>query len=140
MLAPLLGSVFALAGAGLSLAAARQARRQRVFLAGSQRAPGRVIGLSAVPDSSSHSNHDYFPRIRFATPSGREVTFESRLGSEQPVWRVGDEVRVRFPANQPGRAEIDSFLALWGLTALLGGLGTAFLTLGIALVCGLVPL
>jgi hypothetical protein len=136
MLAPLLGSVFALIGAGLSVAAWRQTVRQRVFLAGSLRTLGRVVGLTELPDPSSHSHASFFPRVSYPTPTGHEVIFESRLGSEQRAWSVGDVVRVRFRPDQPARAEIDSFFALWGLAALFGGLGLTFLALGIALLSG----
>ena len=50
-----------------------------------------------------------------------------------------DTVAVRYRSDQPDVAKIDSFMSLWGLPVLLGGLGAVFLFVGLGILCGLLP-
>ena len=61
-------------------------------------------------------------------------------GGRPPDWRVGQAVTVRYRPESPHQAEIESFLALWGLALICGGLAAVFLGLGLGLLLGLVPL
>jgi Protein of unknown function (DUF3592) len=80
-----------------------------------------------------------FPKVKFRTPSGREVIFQSEMGSSSEARRIGDTVAVRYRSEQPDVAEIDSFMPLWGLPVLFGGLGAVFLFVGLGILSGLLP-
>lgn len=128
-----LALIFLAIGVGLLIAAVRRFAARRRFLASSELAEGRVVGFEEVRDRERPS---YFPRVEFRTHSGHLIRFESEAGSEQPEHAVGDAVRVRYRIDAPNEAEIDSFLALWGLPILLGTLGAIFAPLGAALLLG----
>jgi hypothetical protein len=136
MLVPILGGVFALVGGCMSVLAARQWSRQWDFVRVSTRTDGTVVELR---QDREQVETVHFPRIRFETPAGREIVFESGMGSSLSKWSVGDAVPVRYRPDRPNSAEIDSFLALWGVTMLFGLLGGAFLFIGLGLLLDLVP-
>jgi hypothetical protein len=139
VLVPSLAVVFLLAGASMARLALSHGRRRKAFLAGSTRATGTVVGARERPDPDSILGRTCFPTIRFRTSDGREVEFESTVGSDAHVRPVGEEVAVRYRWDAPHSAEIDSFLALWGPTLLFALLGSVFLGLGLGLLTGIVP-
>ena len=118
------------------VAAARQFARRRSFLRHSAIASGTIVALMENRDRDEIS---YFPKVKFRTPSGREVTFESEMGATSEAG-VGDVVAVRYRPDQPQVAEIDSFMSLWGLTLLFGVLGAVFLFIGLGILGGLLVL
>jgi hypothetical protein len=128
-----LAAIFVALGAGLWIAAARRFMARRAFVAGSVLAQGRVVGFRETRDRDRTS---YFPEIEFRTQSGRAVRFHSELGSEEPARALGDAVSVRYRAEAPSAAEIDSFFSLWGLSVSLGALGAIFAGIGAALLLG----
>ena len=128
-----LALIFLAVGVGLLISAARRFAARRMFLASSELAEGRVVGFREAREGERTS---YFPRVELRTQSGRVARFESEAGSEQPEHAVGDAVRVRYRVDAPNEAEIDSFLALWGLPVSLGTLGAIFASLGAALLLG----
>ena len=71
--------------------------------------------------------------------SGRDVTFEAGMGRSGDGWRVGDTVSVRYRLDQPEIAEIDSIVALWAPAALFGLLAVVFVSVGISLWFGVIP-
>ena len=117
-------------------AAGRQFARRRAFMRNSATASGTIVALT---ENRERDEISYFPRVKFKTPSGREVTFESETGSTADAGRIGDTVTVRYRPDQPYVAEIDSFMSLWGLTLLFGSLGVGFLFVGLGLLVGLLP-
>ena len=122
--------VFTACGVGLLLAALRKLARRREFIAASATVRGEVVGFAEVREGVQPS---YFPEIAFRTADGHPIKFQSQLGSERPDLAVGDTVRVRYHTGQPNEAELDSFWSLWGLVALLGGLGAIFTAIGVGL-------
>jgi hypothetical protein len=71
----------------------------------------------------------FHPVLRFVLPDGRTITTISRLGSVRRRWRNGDPVTVRYDPANPCRAEIATFILVWGLP-----LACLALTVGGALV------
>jgi hypothetical protein len=132
----LVGGLFAAVGAATSIVGARTWTRTREFLRGARTVPGVVVGLVEHQEGGEDW---FFPRVRFTTSEGAEITFESGMGASGPTPRVGEAVAVRYRPEQPLRAEIESFLALWGTTVVLAGLGATFLLVGCAVLAGLIP-
>jgi len=131
-----LSSVFIVIGIGLLFLAARRLAKKLAFLQDSLTAPGEIIRFIEVPDGIEKS---YFPEVMFHTSEGREITFQSEMGSNVPSYEIGDKVRVRYSRNQPADAEIDSFFALWGLVLILGLLGGVFSFVGLGILIGWLP-
>lgn len=127
------GFVFTLIGIALLIAAARQFGNRRTFLRESARTSGVVVALAENREGGEIS---YFPEVEFKTSAGRVVRFQSGMGSSHPQ-QVGDIVFVRYRPEQPLRAEIDSFMSLWGTTLVFAVLGTAFEFVGIGILSGL---
>ncbi len=126
-------SIFALAGAAMLVVAARQFIRTRTFLRNSAIAPGIII---AFIENRERDEFSYFPKVNFKTPLGRDITFQSAMGSRSDVKSIGDSVAVRYRPDQPHVAEIDAFMPVWGLTALFSVLGAVFLFVGVGILTG----
>jgi hypothetical protein len=131
-----LSSIFALVGAAMLVAAGRQFTRKRAFVGHSALASGTIIALT---ENRERDEISYFPKVKFQTASGHEVTFQSEMGSSSDAGRIGDTVAVRYRTDQPDVAEIDSFMSLWGLALLFGMLGVVFLFVGLGILVGLLP-
>ena len=115
------GIVGSLVGMGFGLillvVAASMAGQSWRFAQGSLTAPGIVTRLEAGP---SH------PEIRFTTRAGEVVTYSQ--GGLVFGYRAGQGVRVRYdPAAPRTRANVDTWLATWGLALAVGGLGLVIL-------------
>lgn len=70
----------------------------------------------------------YHPVIEFKTVDGHpfEFTFGSGSTRKRPV--IGDNVSVIYPANQPSKATLNTFMGLWAgpLAATILGAGTLY--------------
>jgi hypothetical protein len=130
------GGALALAGLGSLGAGVRQFAAKREFLRASSVASGTVV---AVTENRERDDISYFPTIAFRAASGLDVRFESGMGQSTHALKIGDPVPVRYRSDDPSIAEIDAFLPLWGPTLLLCGLGVVFLSIGIGLLAGAVP-
>lgn len=131
-----IGSLLAAVGIAMSILACRSFAVRRSFLRGALTVSGRVVGMI---ERSDGTELHYFPRVRFETPEGREITFESSMGTGGPARRIGEDVRVCFRPEQPLRAELATFAALWGTTLMFGMLGLAFLFAGLGSLLGMIP-
>jgi Protein of unknown function (DUF3592) len=106
--------------------------RTRAFLADSTTASGQVIGLVSrqscdhTDDREQDCTTAYAPRVRFTTADGRQVVFVSPNGSSPPSYEAGDRVDVRYRANDPAGARIDSLTSVWLATMVTGGLTLVF--------------
>lgn len=128
--------VFTAAGAGLLLAAGQRGRRRMNFVSRSAVAPGKIVSLR---EDRGGEGICFFPRVKFTTALGQEVTFESEMGSGAYDGKVGAPVRVRYQVDRPHVAEIDRFIALWGATLAFGFMGAVALFVGIGLLSGWLP-
>jgi len=132
----IVGSVFAGIGLVFILVSFWTYQNTQQFLAQSETAQGEVIHLvlgSSRTDDSGSGSGVYYPVVRFATPEGEYIEFQSGIGSQPPAYRVGDRVTVRYRPDDPYRAKIDSFFQLWFLSVLFGGMGFMFGSIGLVL-------
>jgi hypothetical protein len=119
----ILGPTFACLGGALWLAAAVLAGSRALFLHGAARATGRVIAERAAPDDT--------PRVEVSLPElGKSVVVRGMITTDPPALRLGEQVVVFYPPGQPAGARIGTFLELWFVPLLLGGLGTPFVLIG----------
>lgn len=101
-------------------------------------APGVVVALREERDGMESQSFSY-PRVRFRTASGRDITFESGMARGGAGWKTGEVVSVRYQRDQPDVAELDSFASLWGPTFLFALLAVVFVAVGAGLWFGLIP-
>ena len=89
------------------------------FISRSATAQGKVIRLNS---GGSH------PEIKFTTGDGKEVEYpQSGLIFG---YKTGDTVEVLYDSQNPKKASINSFGALWGFPALIFVLGLLFIIVG----------
>ena len=125
-------------GAGLFLVAARHFTRRLAFIRNSAVAGGVVVALREERDGMD-TQRVWFPRVRFRTTSGRDVTFEAGIGRGGAAWQVGEAVSVRYRVDHPEMAEFDSVVALWGPTVVFALLAVVFVSVGVSLWFGFIP-
>lgn len=123
-----LAAVLLLVAGGLAFA-------KRRFLMRAAHADGTVTALRGdEPIEIGGKAQMLRPVIRFTTPQGVDIEFVMAMGSTPPRYRVGDTVPVRYePSNPAATARVDSFLGLWLVPTLLGGLASPALAVGIGL-------
>jgi len=89
---------------------------------------GTVVGLEPSRRFSGH----YYPVIVFRPRKGKQVKF--KYLSSFNIWSVpklNQLVMVRYNPNDPRKATIDSFGAMWGPPIMVCLFGIAILALGI---------
>jgi len=99
--------------------------------------PGVVVALREERDGMESQRFCY-PRVRFQTASGRDITFESGMARGSAAWKTGEVVSVRYRRDQPEVAELDGFASLWGSTLLFALLSVVFLAVGVGIWLGLI--
>lgn len=99
------------------------------FVRHSVSAQGNVIELRLVTqtDSDGQESTGYAPVFTFIAQNGNPYTAISRSNSNPPQYKVGDSITVLYEPDNPSRARIDSFLDLWFLPVIFGGIGAAFI-------------
>ncbi len=114
----LIGSIFAVIGLVMLLAAAYSGVSTQRFLASAAQAEGVVVEMVGGETQA--------PVVAFTAPDGRRVQFQSSVSSNPPGFHVGEQVRVHFDAANPDDARLDSFMHLWFVPVFLGGMGSIF--------------
>jgi Protein of unknown function (DUF3592) len=137
-LVTVMSGIFVASGAGLSLVAARHFIRQLAFIRHSAVTDGVVVALREERDGMD-TQRVRFPRVRFRTASGRDVTFEAGMARGGAAWHIGEVVSVRYLMDHPERAEFDSVAALWGPTMMFALLAIVFVSVGVGLWFGFIP-
>jgi hypothetical protein len=130
--------MFSIIGAGLLVVAGQRFTRRLAFIRNSSVAPGVVVALREERDGMEAQSFR-FPKVRFRTAAGREVTVESSMARGGAAWRLGQAVPVRYQIDHPETAEFDSFTALWGPTLVFALLAMAFGGVGAGLLSGFIP-
>jgi hypothetical protein len=116
-LAALLGAAALTVGVALLIPTIRFARSATGV------AEGTVVGHDREED---HESVYFYPRIAF-TANGADWQVRGKLGyAGRPRHRVGARVRVYFPPNDPGAAELSRFGGAW-FAAAIAAVGAAFL-------------
>jgi hypothetical protein len=95
------------AGIGLVLLAVHLERTTSVFLARAVPGTGRVVDLAA---NVSTSGTTWAAMVEYEA-AGASHRFKDSLAANPPVYRAGDEVPIRYLADDPGVARIDR--GLW---------------------------
>ncbi|MUL47547.1 DUF3592 domain-containing protein [Mycobacterium sp. CBMA293] len=125
--APVLARVFLTLGVSLAIAAGFCA----VFVAhdntGDSHADGTVVEL--VP-SGRGSSPRYRARVEFTTEAGAQIRFLSPVSSNPPPANVGEHVDIRYDANNPHDAQINTYWQVWFLPTLIGIISAPFLLVG----------
>ncbi|MBN2411118.1 DUF3592 domain-containing protein [candidate division KSB1 bacterium] len=125
----ILGLVFFLIGLTLLIAGFLSYFSTQKFITHSTVTTGTVIDLvrgTSGTDDSATSSYVYYPVVQYETINGVVIEFHSRIGSNPPSYRKGDQVRVRYPEKDPYKARIDSFMQIWFVSIILGCLGIVF--------------
>ncbi len=133
-----MSAIFVVTGAGLFLVAARHFIRRLGFIRHSAVAGGVVVALREERDGMD-TQRVRFPRVRFRTTSGRDITFEAGMARGGAAWQIGEAVSVRYRVDHPEMAEFDSVVALWGPTAVFALLAVVFVSVGVSLWFGFIP-
>ena len=84
---------------------------------------GVVVELKRKSRGAQDPDRDliYYPQIRYSDDQDRVYILDSKIGSERPRLKEGDEIELLFNRQSPHDAVINSFLHLWlGPTLLLG--------------------
>ena len=110
-----------LAGAFYSYSSTQQ------FIAEALTSSGKVVELIR---SRSDDSVTYRPVVQFIAGDGTNIEFTSSSGSNPPSYSIGQTVEVLYREAEPEKAKINGFFSLWGLAAILGGLGAVFFAIG----------
>ncbi|MGF1519101.1 MAG: DUF3592 domain-containing protein [Nodosilinea sp.] len=124
---------FLLPGIGMLAGTFFTYKNTTTFLKGAIRVEGTVIELIRSRSDNLDSINDsiaYYPVVSFIGQAGEKVEFTSSSGSNPPSYSTGQTVEIFYSPAAPQNAEINSFFSLWGVTAILGGLGSIFSTVG----------
>jgi hypothetical protein len=118
------GPIFAILGGLLLVIGLFFFMRIRRFLASAKEVKGTVIQMAYR--SSSDSGGGYAAVYQFRTLDGKTIVAQDSLTTNPPRHKVGQELDVLYDPEDPNRAYIKSFMSLYFLPALLGGLGVVF--------------
>ena len=99
--------------------------RQHQFLSQAAITDGRVIEL--LVKRGSKGGKVYVPKVGFAAPDGREITFQERVASSSVSYRVGDPVKIAFSRDNVFEARLLDFGYRFGGWYCLLGMGLLLL-------------
>ena len=118
-------------GGVLSLIALVLILRTAMFLLGSARVTGTIVGTN-VTHSVSHRRRSatYSPRIAYVV-DGESFEHIPAISSTTESFDVGSEVALRYDPNAPYDARIDRFRYLWLAPTILGLLGLPCVALAV---------
>lgn len=125
--APVLAKVFLSLGLSLAVAAGVCAGFVAHDNSDDSHAEGTVIEL--VP-SGRGSSPRYRARVEFTTAAGAQIRFLSSVSSNPPPAQVGEHVDIRYDADHPRDAQINTYWQVWFLPTLLGIIAAPFLLVG----------
>jgi hypothetical protein len=125
--------IFTAIGLGLLIGGVFAFQHTRRFLANAISVPGTVTENVWQEQRSSNTSGrgDFYPRIRFRTTDGQEISFIANSGSNPPSYHVSQQVTILYDPQQPYHAYIQSFVDLWLLPTILCGLGMVFCSFGV---------
>ncbi len=129
----IIGVVFFLIGLVLLFAGFLSYNHTQKFITNSEVTTGTVIDLvrgTSGPENSGSGSYVYYPVVQFKTNNDSLIEFQSKVGSNPPACRKGEQVQVRYLEQAPYKAGIDSFMQLWFVSIILLGLGVVFSGIG----------
>jgi len=97
---------------------------------------GRIVSCRMQRSVSSDKSVSYLcqPTVRFRTTAGQQVDFVSSVSSS--TFHGDEDVSVQYHPSHPRDALISSFMDLWFVPLLLGGMGLIFTVVGLLLLVG----
>ena len=106
-----------------------------IFLRSSTYVRGTVIELvrsetKRRPRDRTRPQIFYSPVVQFVSQNGVKIEFKSPVGSNPPLFSVGQEVEVLYHLQNPQNAKINEWYSLWSLSLCLSILGSTFFSLG----------
>jgi len=113
-----------LIGIGLLIASFFFQQTTRAFLAHATKTEGVVVDLAR---SYSNQSTTFAPVVRFTSQDGIQTKFTSSHGSNPPSYHVGQKVQVFYDPADHYDARINTFMSLWGVSTIVGGIGTLLL-------------
>jgi len=90
--------------------------------------------IAELHRSDDVSGVTYRPVFSFMDTSGNQYNVYSSLGDDPPKYKVGDKVPVVYDPEQPQKAQIDSFLDLYGLPLAMVIIAVINLAVGLFLI------
>jgi hypothetical protein len=133
----LLIGIFSIAGLGLLAGGIYAGWQTRRFLQTAVEVPGAVIenvwqeGTVFFANGRSAYGSYAYPRIKFQTEDGREISILASKGANPPEYRVNASVTILYDPREPHHASIQSPNSVWFLPILLCGIGAVFCSFGI---------
>jgi hypothetical protein len=131
-------AIFFAIAAGLFVGSAYFAMSGNLLAAKGGQAPGYVIDMVKLPDSSrsrlkrSRDKGGYRPIVRFTDNDGRMRQFESVVANKPPAYAKGERVTVIYDPADPSDAMIDSFQERYLGSLTMGLFGTVMALFGLA--------
>jgi hypothetical protein len=119
-----------LAGIGLLALGVHQSRLLLRLQSTGVRTPGIVTSL--VSSSSGNDGVTYHPIVAYTDGHGRKVVFRDSVGTNPPMYRVGQAVTVLYAPGDEARAVLDRGLWNWLPSVILYVLGAAVFAGGLA--------
>jgi len=102
------------------IAACARAWKTRRFATSARVADGTVIRFEHITDVEGPNT--FAPVVRFTPHAGAEVEFTDRVSSSWPKQRIGEQVRVLYDPDNPGKAHIAGgfrlYLGVWVILAI----------------------
>ncbi|GAB3508905.1 hypothetical protein GCM10027341_45320 [Spirosoma knui] len=135
----ILGVVFGFVGLNTLGGGLFSYQKTRKWLVNSIRTTGEVIDYAYKESVDSFDRDDnryytvHYPIVRYQTQMGQSVSFTSSVGSSKPSHAIGQQVGVRYVADDPQGAEIDEFMSIWLVPLVLTSLGISFSLASMAL-------
>ncbi|WP_348704010.1 DUF3592 domain-containing protein [uncultured Neptuniibacter sp.] len=98
--------------------------KQQQFISMAITTEGQVVELLRTRSGT------YFPVVLFTAENGQVIEISSTSSSNPPAYEVGERVEVYYASYNPQGAKISGFFSLWGISAVLGGIGLVFNIVG----------
>jgi ABC-type antimicrobial peptide transport system permease subunit len=112
-----MGTLFVLVGLGIAAAFAIESQHLT-------RADGYVV------DYEQRGNQ-FHAVVEFTALDGARITFVDSTSGSAPLYRLEQQVEVRYDPAAPRRtARVHSFISLWLLPAIFAGIGGLFAAIG----------
>jgi hypothetical protein len=127
------GIVGGVVGGLLVLIAVFLFSRTRSFVARAEAAKGTVTDMVYRRNSSDSTSGGYSAVYQFKTLDGQTIVKQDSLLSNPPRFKVGQEIDILYEPGNPNKASINTWMSLYFLPALLGGIGLIFGGVGIAI-------
>jgi len=127
--------LFFVIGLGLLIGGVFSIQHKRRFLQTAVEVPGVVTENVWREERTNQTDQNvtwaFYPRIRFRTSDGQDISFITNTGSNPPSYRVNEPITILYDPQQPYHAYIKSFAELWMVSVVLCGLGVVFSSFGI---------